>query len=91
MWRGFRLWIMVVSKIYPHGVDEFTGCLSEVNFGRKKCERTFFTQLFLKLKFKNFAGNDCANSNNNDTLMFLKSKKLMLLFLEKTTFGYSKK
>jgi hypothetical protein len=35
MWRGFRLWIMVLSKIYPQGVDEFTGCLSGLNFGHK--------------------------------------------------------
>jgi len=34
MGRGFRLWIMVLSKIYPHDVDEFTGCLSGLNFGR---------------------------------------------------------
>ena len=41
MGRGFRLWIMVLIKIYPHYVDEFTGCWSGLNFGQMKCEKEF--------------------------------------------------
>ncbi len=52
MGRGFRLWIMVLIKIYPHYVDEFTGCWSGLNFGQMKCEKEFpFSILDFVFKF----------------------------------------
>ena len=52
MGRGFRLWIMVLSKIYPHDVDEFTGCLSAFNFGRGKPKNTSKVQFVYFINIK---------------------------------------